>query len=83
MITTVMTSIKPKKIKAKNEREIEDDNKDHYKDNENLNELNCVNDTQNLNDVFDQLLVEEGIGDVVVREEKTSNNSSEQNKLGG
>ena len=53
MITSAMTSIKPKKIKAKNECEIKDYNKDYNKDNDNLNELNCVNAAQNLNDVFE------------------------------
>ena len=53
MLTTAMTSIKPKKIKAKNECEIKDYNKDYNKDNDNLNELNCVNAAQNLNDVFE------------------------------
>ena len=62
MITTAMTSIKTKK-KAKNECEIKDYNNHHNKDNENLNELNCVNAAQNLNDVFEQLLV--GVGNVV------------------
>jgi len=64
MIITAM-SIKPKKIKAKNECEIKDYNNHHNKDNENLNELNYVNAAQNLNDVFEQLLVGDGIGNVV------------------
>jgi hypothetical protein len=56
---------KTQKINAKNECEIENYNKDHSKDNENLNELTCVNDAQNLNDVFEELLVEDGVGDEV------------------
>jgi hypothetical protein len=43
---------KTQKIKAKNECEIENKNKDHSKDNENLNSLECVNQAQNLKDVF-------------------------------
>src|SRR6476646_6535374 len=42
---------KTQKIEAKNDCEIENENKDHSHDNENLNELNCVNEAQNLNDV--------------------------------
>jgi len=42
---------KTQKIKAKNDCEIENENKDHSKDNENLNSLECINDAQNLNDV--------------------------------
>jgi uncharacterized membrane protein YhiD involved in acid resistance len=56
---------KTQKINAKNEREIENYNKEHSKDNKNLNELTCVNDAQNLDDVFEELLVEEGVGDEV------------------
>ena len=56
---------KTQKINAKNECEIENYNKDHSKDNENRNELTCVNDAQNLNDVFAELLVEDGVGDEV------------------
>ena len=56
---------KTQKINAKNECEIENYNKAHSKDNENLNELICVNDAQNLNDVFEELLVEDGVGDEV------------------
>lgn len=56
---------KTQKINAKNECEIENYNKDHSKDNENLNELTCVNDAQNLNDVFEELLVVDGVGDEV------------------
>jgi hypothetical protein len=51
---------KTQKIEAKNECEIENYNKDHSKDNTNLNELICVNDAQNLNDVFEELLIEDG-----------------------
>jgi hypothetical protein len=42
---------KTQKIKVKNECEIENTNKDHSDDNENLNELVCVNEAENLNDV--------------------------------
>jgi hypothetical protein len=42
---------KTQKIKAKNECEIENENKDHSHDNESLNELTCVNEAQNLKDV--------------------------------
>ena len=42
---------KTQKIKAKNECEIENENKDHSDDNENLNELTSVNEAQNLKDV--------------------------------
>ena len=42
---------KTQKIKAKNECEIENENKDHSKDNVNVNELTCVNEAQNLKDV--------------------------------
>ena len=47
---------KTQKINARNECEIENYNKDPSKDNENLNELTCVNDAQNLNDVFAEAL---------------------------
>lgn len=50
---------KTQKIKAKNECEIENTNKDHSKNNENINELVCVNEAQNLNDVFQEFLEEE------------------------
>ena len=50
---------KTQKIKAKNECEIENTNKDHSKKNENINELVCVNEVQNLNDVFQEFLEEE------------------------
>ena len=43
---------KTQRIKAKNYCEIENENKDHSHDNENLNSLECVNDAQNLKDVF-------------------------------
>jgi hypothetical protein len=46
---------KTQKIKAKNECEVENKNKDHGKNNDNLNELDCINDAQNLNDVFQAL----------------------------
>jgi hypothetical protein len=46
---------KTQKIKAKNECEVENKNKDHSKSNDNLNELDCINDAQNLNDVFQAL----------------------------
>src|SRR5437867_2462190 len=39
------------KIKAKNDCEIENQNKDHSSKNDNENELTCVNDAQNLKDV--------------------------------
>jgi hypothetical protein len=42
---------KTQKIKAKNDCEIENENKDHSQDNENLNELTCANEAQNLKDV--------------------------------
>jgi hypothetical protein len=42
---------KTQKIKAKNECKIENENKDHSHDNENLNELTCVNEAQNWKDV--------------------------------
>ena len=42
---------KTQKIKEKNYCEIENENKDHSHDNENLNELTCVNEAQNLKDV--------------------------------
>ena len=42
---------KTQKIKAKNYCEIENKNKDRSNDNENLNELFCGNDAQNLKDV--------------------------------
>ena len=42
---------KTQKIKAKNECEIENENKDHSDDNENLYELTSVNEAQNLKDV--------------------------------
>ena len=53
MMTTICNDKhKTQKINARNECEIENYNKDPSKDNENLNELTCVNDAQNLNDVF-------------------------------
>ena len=42
---------KTQKIKAKNECEIENENKDHSDDNVNANTLDCINDAQNLKDV--------------------------------
>ena len=42
---------KTQKIREKNYCEIENTNKDHSSDNENLNELDCINDAQNLKDV--------------------------------
>ena len=42
---------KTQKIKAKNECEIENENKYRSKNNENLNELICVNEVENLKDV--------------------------------
>ena len=42
---------KTQKIYAKNDCEIENKNKDHSHDNENLNELSCTNEAQNLKDV--------------------------------
>ena len=42
---------KTQKIKAKNECEIENNNKDHSNDNTNENDLTCANDAQNLKDV--------------------------------
>jgi hypothetical protein len=42
---------KTQKIKAKNDCEIENYNKDHSKDNTNKNDLSCANDAQNLKDV--------------------------------
>jgi hypothetical protein len=42
---------KTQKIKAKNECEIENKNKDHSSKNDNANELACVNEAQNLKDV--------------------------------
>ena len=42
---------KTQKIKAKNDCEIVNENKDHSHDNENLNELTCDNEAQNLKDV--------------------------------
>ena len=47
---------KTQKIKAKNDCSIENTNKDHSSDNENLNELVCVNEAQNLKDVFQEFL---------------------------
>ena len=41
---------KTQKIKAKNDCEIENENKDNSKDNTNDNELSCVNEAQNLKD---------------------------------
>ena len=42
---------KTQKIKAKNDCEIKNYNKDHSKDNTNVNDLTCANDAQNLKDV--------------------------------
>jgi hypothetical protein len=42
---------KTQKIKAKNECEIENENKDRSDDNVNANTLDCINDAQNLKDV--------------------------------
>ena len=42
---------KTQKIKAKNECEIKNKNKDHSKDNVNLNDLYCSNEAENLKDV--------------------------------
>ena len=42
---------KTQKIKVKNECEIENANKDHSRDNVNVNELFCVNEAQNWKDV--------------------------------
>ena len=42
---------KTQKIKAKNDCEIKNYNKDHSKDNTNENDLTCANDAQNLKDV--------------------------------
>lgn len=50
---------KTQKIYAKNECEVENYNKDHSKNNDNINELTCITDAQNLNDVFQGLLLEE------------------------
>ena len=42
---------KTQKIKAKNECEIKNENKDHSKDNVNVNGLECSNEAENLKDV--------------------------------
>jgi hypothetical protein len=42
---------KTQKIKEKNYCEIENENKDHSHDNENINSLECTNQGQNLKDV--------------------------------
>lgn len=47
---------KTQKIKEKNDCSIENYNKDHSNDNENTNELVCVNEGQNLKDVFQEFL---------------------------
>jgi hypothetical protein len=52
---------KTQKIREKNDCSIENYNKDHSSDNENLNELVCVNEGQNLKDVFQQFLEEDGL----------------------
>jgi len=44
---------KTQKIKAKNECNIENKNKDHSSHNDNTNELRCVNEVQNLNNVVE------------------------------
>jgi hypothetical protein len=44
---------KTQKIKAKNECNIENKNKDHSSHNDNANELRCVNEVQNLNNVVE------------------------------
>jgi hypothetical protein len=46
---------KTQKIKAKNYCEIENSNEDHSKKNDNKNDLVCINEAQNLNDVFQEL----------------------------
>jgi hypothetical protein len=43
---------KTQKIKEKNECEIENYNKDESEDNDNLNELVCINEASNLKDVL-------------------------------
>jgi hypothetical protein len=45
---------KTQKIRAKNDCSVENYNKDHSKHNENLNELVCVNEAQNLKDVLQE-----------------------------
>ena len=50
---------KTQKINVKNECEIENTNKDHSHNNENLNELVCVNEAQNLNDVEEIFILSE------------------------
>jgi hypothetical protein len=52
---------KTQKIKAKNECEIQNENKDHSHDNSNENSLECNNSAQNLKDV------EQIFGDVPIR----------------
>lgn len=52
---------KTQKIKEKNDCSIENYNKDHSSDNENLNELVCVNEAQNLKDVFQEFLEENNV----------------------
>lgn len=54
---------KTQKIKAKNDCEIENQNKDHSKKNDNENELVCVIDAQNLNDVVQEFPSNDG-GDI-------------------
>ena len=61
---------KTRKIKEKNYCEIKNTNKDHSSDNENLNELDCINDSQNLKDV-EQIfgLTEESLQEDAVEED--------------
>jgi hypothetical protein len=54
---------KTQKIYAKNECEIENTNKDHSHDNENINSLTCTNDAQNLKDVLTENVFADGGGD--------------------
>ena len=55
-VNTMMTTIAivpeiEQKVDAKNYCEIENENKDHSRDNENVNDLACENFAQNQNDV--------------------------------
>lgn len=48
------------KIKAKNDCEIDNQNKDHSKKNDNENELICTNAAQNLKDVIEEGTPQDG-----------------------
>jgi len=71
---------KTQKIKAKNDCEIENNNKDHSSKNDNGNDLFCGNQAQNLKDVEQIDIFRDGRGDGALQAQSApvDNNQSQQ-----